>query len=47
MYDLMGKDATMFQFQAYLDPDALGGQYLTQAQAWFDSMWATVSRERQ
>jgi DNA-binding transcriptional regulator YhcF (GntR family) len=47
MYDLMGKDATMFQFQAYLDPDALGGQYVTQAQAWFDSMWATVSRERQ
>jgi hypothetical protein len=47
MYDLMGKDATMFQFQAYVDPDALGGQYVNQAQAWFDSMWATVSRERQ
>ena len=47
MYDLMGKDATMFQFQAYFDPDALGALYVNQAQAWFDSMWATVSRERQ
>lgn len=47
MYDLMGKDATMFHYAADDDPDSVGGQYVAQAQAWFDSMWATVSRERQ
>ena len=43
----MGKDATMYQFQAWFDPDALSALYVNQAQAWFDSMWTTVSRERQ
>jgi hypothetical protein len=47
MYDLMGKDATMFHCETGDDPDSIGGQFLAQAQAWFDSMWATVSRERQ
>jgi DNA-binding transcriptional regulator YhcF (GntR family) len=47
MYDLMGKDATMFHYAADDDPDSIGGQYVAQAHAWFDSMWGTVSRERQ
>ena len=46
MYDLMGKDATMFHYEQGGDPDSIGGQYVTQAQAWFDSMWSTVSRDR-
>ena len=46
MYDLMGKDAIMFHYAADDDPDSIGGQYVAQAEAWFDSMWATVSRER-
>jgi hypothetical protein len=44
MYDLMGKDATMFHHEQGDDPSAIGGQFVAQAQAWFDSMWATVSR---
>jgi len=47
MYDLMGKDATMFHHETGDDPDTVSGQFLAQAQGWFDSMWATVSRERQ
>jgi DNA-binding transcriptional regulator YhcF (GntR family) len=46
MYDLMGKDATMFHYEQGGDPDSVGGQYVAQAQAWFDSMWSTVSRDR-
>jgi DNA-binding transcriptional regulator YhcF (GntR family) len=45
MYDLMGKDATMFHYEQGDDPTSIGGQYVTQAQVWFDSMWATVSRD--
>jgi hypothetical protein len=47
IYDLMGKDATVFHYETGDDPDSIGGQFVTQAQAWFDSMWATVSHERQ
>ena len=46
MYDLMGKDATMFHHEQGGDPTSIGGQFVAQAQTWFDSMWATVSRER-
>ena len=46
MYDLMGKDATMFHYEQGGEPDSIGGQYVAQAQAWFDSMWSTVSRDR-
>ena len=45
MYDLMGKDATMFHYETGDDPGSIGGQYVDQAQAWFDSMWSTVSRD--
>ena len=45
MVDLMGKDVTLFH-HASDDPAGIGEQYLTQAQAWFDSMWSTVSRDQ-
>jgi hypothetical protein len=45
MYDLMGKDATMFHHEGG-DPESIGGQFVDQAQAWFDSMWSTISTER-
>jgi DNA-binding transcriptional regulator YhcF (GntR family) len=47
MYDLVGKEATMFHHETGDDPDSMGGQYVAQAQAWFDSLWATVSHDRQ
>lgn len=46
MYDLMGKDVTMFHHETGDDPASIGGQYVAQAQAWFDSMWTTVSRDQ-
>jgi DNA-binding transcriptional regulator YhcF (GntR family) len=44
MYDLMGKDVTLFHHEAGEDPSSAGGQFVAQAQGWFDSMWSTVSR---
>jgi DNA-binding transcriptional regulator YhcF (GntR family) len=44
IYDLMGKDVTLFHYERGDDPSDIGGQFVEQAQAWFDSMWATVSR---
>lgn len=46
MFDLMGKNATMFHYDTGDDPDSIGAQYVDQAQGWFESMWSTVSRER-
>jgi DNA-binding transcriptional regulator YhcF (GntR family) len=46
MYDLMGKDATMFHYETADDPASIGAQYVDQAQAWFDSLWTTVSRDQ-
>jgi hypothetical protein len=43
---LMGKHATMFDYEAEDDPNSIGAQSVAQAQAWFDSMWIAVSRER-
>lgn len=47
VYDLMGKDAVLFHYAA--TPGTAEGstdsQYVEQAQRWFDSMWATVTRE--
>jgi hypothetical protein len=42
MYDLMGKEALLFQHSG---DDASGASYVEQAQLWFDSMWNTVSRD--
>src|SRR5215471_21612199 len=44
MYDLMGKDVTLFHYEKGDDPTGIGAQFVEQAQAWFDSMWATISR---
>jgi hypothetical protein len=46
MYDLMGKDATLFHYERGDEPGSIGSQYVDQAQAWFDSMWATVSADQ-
>ncbi len=47
IYDLMGKDATLFQHTAEADPEAMGSQYVTQARTWFDSMWTSIGRDYQ
>lgn len=45
MWDLMGKDATLFHHSADTDPDSLGSQYVQQSAMWFDSIWNSVARE--
>lgn len=45
MYDLMGKDATLFHHSANDDDTSTGSQYLDQAKTWFTSMWTSVATE--
>lgn len=45
VYDLMGKDATLFHHAVSPDEDSTGTQYVEQARLWFDSMWSTVARD--
>jgi DNA-binding transcriptional regulator YhcF (GntR family) len=45
IYDLMGKDATLFHHATNDDPTSTGTQYVTQARTWFQSMWTTISRD--
>ncbi|MGW6624050.1 GntR family transcriptional regulator [Nocardia sp. NPDC055002] len=44
IWDLMGKDATLFEFSATNDPDSTGSQFVTQSQMWFDSIWTSVAK---
>jgi DNA-binding transcriptional regulator YhcF (GntR family) len=46
IYDVLGKDATLFHFAADEDGDAaIGAQYVEQARNWFDSLWSSIARE--
>jgi DNA-binding transcriptional regulator YhcF (GntR family) len=45
IYDLMGKDVTLFHHAVTDDPDSIGSAFVSQARAWFESMWNTVSQE--
>ncbi len=45
MWDLMGKDATLFHHSVDSDPDSMASQYVQQSTMWFDSIWNSVARE--
>lgn len=45
LFDVMGKDATLFHFSAEDDDTSDGPQFVEQSRAWFESIWTTVSRE--
>ncbi len=47
IWDLMGKDATLFQHARDVDPDSKDSQFVSQSQLWFDSIWTTVARDYQ
>jgi DNA-binding transcriptional regulator YhcF (GntR family) len=47
IFDLMGKDATLFHWANTDDEDAVENQYISQAQAWFESVWGSVARQYQ
>jgi DNA-binding transcriptional regulator YhcF (GntR family) len=44
IYDLMGKDTTLFHSATDDDPEATGALQIQEATAWFESMWNTVAR---
>jgi len=45
MWDLMGKDAILFQHSAEADGESMASQYVQQSRMWFDSVWNTVARD--
>jgi DNA-binding transcriptional regulator YhcF (GntR family) len=45
IYDLMGKDVTLFHHATSDDDTSTGSQYVEEIQTWFDTIWTTVSRE--
>jgi len=45
VFDLMGKDTTLFHQEASDDPEALGSQFVSQATTWFESIWTNISTE--
>lgn len=45
IFDPMGKDATLFHWTVGDDAESIDSQYVTQARAWFDSVWNSVARE--
>ncbi|WP_436493400.1 GntR family transcriptional regulator [Actinokineospora sp. HUAS TT18] len=45
MWDLMGKDAILFQHSAESDDESMASQYVKQSRMWFDSVWNTVARD--
>lgn len=44
IFDPMGKDATLFHFVRTEDPDAVDSRYVEQSQAWFDSVWGSITQ---
>ena len=43
--DVMGKDSTLFHFTVEDDDHSIGTPFVEQSQAWFDSLWTTISHE--
>lgn len=45
IFDLLGKDSTLFHFSVSDDETSNAPQFVKEAQGWFDSLWETISRE--
>lgn len=45
MYDLMGKDTTLFHYAVDDDPTSMASQYVEEAREWFDTLWHTIGRQ--
>jgi DNA-binding transcriptional regulator YhcF (GntR family) len=43
VYDLMGKDVTLFHHATNDDDTSTGTQYVEQLRAWFETIWTTVA----
>jgi len=44
VYDLMGKDVTLFHHATSDDTTTTGSLYVEQMQAWFETIWTTVAQ---
>lgn len=45
IWDLMGKDATLFHHVVDGDEDSMSSQFVQQSTMWFESLWDSVARE--
>jgi len=45
VFDLMGKDATLFHFSDTDDETSNGPQFVREAKAWFETLWQTIAHE--
>lgn len=45
IWDLMGKDATLFHYAVDTDDESMAAQYVKQSRMWFDSIWSTVAKD--
>ncbi|MFF0493438.1 GntR family transcriptional regulator [Nocardia sp. NPDC004068] len=45
IWDLMGKDATLFQHATDADLESSSSQFVKQSQMWFESIWTSVARD--
>jgi DNA-binding transcriptional regulator YhcF (GntR family) len=45
VYDLMGKDVTLFHHATNDDDTSPGSQYVEQMTTWFDTIWTTVAHK--
>lgn len=45
IFDLMGRDATLFHYAVDDDEASHGTQFVESARLWFDSIWNSVARE--
>jgi DNA-binding transcriptional regulator YhcF (GntR family) len=45
IYDLMGRDATLFHYAVSDDESSHGTKFVESARLWFDSLWSSVATE--
>ncbi|MEU9230859.1 winged helix-turn-helix domain-containing protein [Streptomyces subrutilus] len=45
IYDLVGKDTTLFHYSLNEGDSSSGAQQVEQARMWFDSVWETIGRD--
>jgi DNA-binding transcriptional regulator YhcF (GntR family) len=44
VYDLMGKDVTLFHHATSDDDTSTGSQYVDEIQAWYETIWSTIAQ---
>ncbi|AHH17665.1 hypothetical protein NONO_c28750 [Nocardia nova SH22a] len=45
IWDLMGKDTTLFHHASEADPDSKASRFVSQSQLWFTSLWNSVAKD--